>query len=421
MKCSIGNRNILEIRDNSGRVPLHCAASNGKLDMVKYFIDEEKVDVNIKDNGYWTPLHWASWGGHLDVAKYLVDKRANINAKDKGSKIPLNVAIDQKHNDVVKYLEQAQLDLNKELLIAAKGGDLNKVIDLISKGANVNVKDNNDDTPLHLAVGYLDVVKYLISKGANINAKCKAGKTTLDIARDRGHNNVINYLEKELNQERGSPAQRKLRRLAVDLSDQPEIAASSGIRPSSWMGSCISWAKNLAASTFSIIPGLPTQYNIADKNNVKSDNKNIPKSTSSVGWNNFLNNENIALANCVADALDNTPSRRYQNLISKGIEVIPSRTVAVEFALRKFDSFVEGKIRNLDSKEQARIRVELKGAYPEIIASLERGVEFSGNVGLDNVLEKCKKCFCTNVLPKDKVSTCLSEIGVTKLGGNLNR
>ncbi|AOV88152.1 hypothetical protein WH35_02200, partial [Wolbachia endosymbiont of Drosophila incompta] len=86
-----------------------------------------------------------------------------------------------------------------------------------------------------------------------------------------------------------------------------------------------------------------------------------------------------------------------------------------------FDSFVEGKIRNLDSKEQARIRVELKGAYPEIIASLERGVEFSGNVGLDNVLEKCKKCFCTNILPKDKVSTCLSEIGVTKLGGNLNR
>ncbi|MFP3032042.1 MAG: ankyrin repeat domain-containing protein, partial [Wolbachia sp.] len=367
IKCSIGEKNILEIRDNSGRVPLHCAASNGKLDVVKYFIDEEKVDVNIKDNGYWTPLHWASWGGHLDIAKYLVDKRANINAKDKGSKIPLNVAIDQKHNDVVKYLEQAQLDLNKELLIAAKGDDLNKVIDLISKGANV--KDNNDDTPLHLAVGYLDVVKYLISKGANINAKCKAGKTTLDIAtyqkrgdvveylkqtqldldkelliavksgdlnkviglfnrganinaeneygkkpihiaaesdykniiefllskegvgvndtdeqghtplhwaswsghldmveylvgneadinakckagkttldiaRDKGHNNVIDYLEKELNQKRGSPAQRKRRHLAVDLSNQPGIAASSGTRPSSWINDLCGWAK----------------------------------------------------------------------------------------------------------------------------------------------------------------------------------
>lgn len=186
------------------------------------------------------------------------------------------------------------------------------------------------------------------------------------------------------------------------------------------MSSYISWAKNLAASTFSIIPGLPAQYNIADKNNVKSDNKNIPQSTSSVGWNKFLNNENIALASCVADALDNTPSRRYQDLMSKGVEVVPSRRVAVEFALKKFNSFVEDKIRNLDSKEQARIRVELKDAYPEITASLERGVEFSGNVGLDNVLEKCKKCFCTNVLPKE-VSTCLSDIGATKLEGNLNR
>ncbi len=314
MKCSIGNRNILEIRDNSGRVPLHCAASNGKLDMVKYFIDEEKVDVNIKDNGYWTPLHWASWGGHLDVAKYLVDKRANINAKDKGSKIPLNVAIDQKHNDVVKYLEQAQLDLNKELLIAAKGGDLNKVIDLISKGANV--KDNNDDTPLHLAVGYLDVVKYLISKGANINAKCKAGKTTLDIARDRGHNNVINYLEKELNQERGSPAQRKLRHhhgdhsrhhnhlsrkpLAIDSSNQPEIATSSGTRPSSWINDLFNWVKGSVSgllgsratlpeeisNTVNSIPKVDTQFaKSSGSSNGTLDSKEIPKDKLESGSN----------------------------------------------------------------------------------------------------------------------------------------
>ncbi|WP_353287691.1 hypothetical protein [Wolbachia endosymbiont (group B) of Gerris lacustris] len=209
--------------------------------------------------------------------------------------------------------------------------------------------------------------------------------------------------------------------LAINSNNQPEVAASSGTRPSSWINNCISWAKKLAASTFSIIPALPSQYNVADKNNVKSDNKNIPQSTASVGWNKFLNNENIALASCVADALDNTPSRRYQGLMSKGVEVVPSSRVAVEFALKKFNSFVEDKIRNLESKEQARIRVELKDAYPEIIASLERGVEFSGNVGLDKVLEKSKKRFCTNVLQKDKVSTCLSGVRVTKLENNLSR
>ncbi|MFP3027137.1 MAG: hypothetical protein ACEY3L_13230, partial [Wolbachia sp.] len=53
-----------------------------------------------------------------------------------------------------------------------------------------------------------------------------------------------------------------------DYVDQLGIVTSSGTRPSSWINNCISWAKKLAASTFSIIPALPSQYNIADKNNV---------------------------------------------------------------------------------------------------------------------------------------------------------
>jgi hypothetical protein len=183
--------------------------------------------------------------------------------------------------------------------------------------------------------------------------------------------------------------------------------------------------KKLAVSIFeSIIPGLPTQYNIADKNNdanIKGDNNNTPQDISAVSLNNFLNSENIALASCIADALNDTPSRRYQDLISKGVEVVPSSRVAVEFAHKKFNSFVEDKIRNLESKEQARIRVELKDAYPEIIARLERGVEFSGNIGLDDVLEKCKECFCKNILPKDKVTSCLSDVGIVKFGNNLSR
>jgi hypothetical protein len=124
--------------------------------------------------------------------------------------------------------------------------------------------------------------------------------------------------------------------------------------------------KKLTVSTFeSIIPGLPTQYNISDKNNdanVKGENKNTPQCISAVSLNNFLNSKNIAFASCIADALDDTPSRCYQDLISKGVEVVPSNRVAVEFALKKFNSFVEDKIRNLESKEQARIRVELKDA-----------------------------------------------------------
>ena len=48
---------------------------------------------------------------------------------------------------------------------------------------NIEVKDNNYLTPLHIAssLGYTDVIKYLVSKGANKNAKHKEGETPYDV------------------------------------------------------------------------------------------------------------------------------------------------------------------------------------------------------------------------------------------------
>ncbi|WP_265039233.1 ankyrin repeat domain-containing protein [Wolbachia endosymbiont (group A) of Yponomeuta plumbellus] len=199
IKCSMGEKNILEIRDNGGRVPLHYAAYNGKLDVVKYFVDEGKVDVNLRDNDGQVPLHSASWSGHLDVVEYLISKGADINAKDKDGKTPLDVATDQKHNDVVGCLQQI---LNEQLLAAVQDGDFNKVKDLVNQGANINIKDNDDKTPLHYAsqsFHHLDIVKYLISKDADIDAKDNNDRTPLDVA-DSSIIKILRqaYLDKEL-------------------------------------------------------------------------------------------------------------------------------------------------------------------------------------------------------------------------------
>nr|CAH7713500.1 unnamed protein product [Callosobruchus chinensis] len=479
--ASLEDANI-DAQDKEGKTPLHFAAQEGDFGMVQFFLDRG-AKIEAKDKYGWTPLHFAASSNKFDVVKFLFDKNANIKARDTYGDTPLHVAAQYSNKlEIVEFLlDKNANDINDVtndrstlLHVAVEGNKLDTVKFLLDRGADTEVKDIHGQTPLVLATqkGYTNIVKVLeqeqlgkelftavreynlprvkelISQGANIDTKNKNGATLLDIAintkdsleKDQEspgsalllttQSNIVRVLEQEQlrrkllttvregNLHEEKPAQRKRRHLPSESLDS---VASSGTRSFSWINSCISWAKSLAASTFSIIPGLPSQYNIADKNNVKSDNKNIPQSTSSVGWNKFLNNENIALASCVADALDNTPSRRYQGLMSKGVEVVPSSRVAVEFALKKFNSFVEDKIRNLESKEQARIHVELKDAYPEIIASLERGVEFSGNVGLDNVLEKSKKRFCANVLQKDKVSTCLSGVGVTKLENNLSR
>ncbi|MFP3024867.1 MAG: ankyrin repeat domain-containing protein, partial [Wolbachia sp.] len=364
------NANI-KARDIYGDTPLHVAAQySNKLEIVEFLLDKDANDINDVTNDRSTLLHVAVEGNKLDTVKFLLDRGADIEVKDIHNQTPLGLAIQKGYTDIVKALEQERL--GKELFTAVREYNLPRVEELISQGANLNVKDRNGRTPLDIATGTknaieedheshnnlllltqqvhivrvleqeqlrrklftavreenLPKVRELISQGADVDAK-KDGKTPLDIAkeklRERGKNeecsDIVQCLEK-LKQKRGEAVQRKRRNLLSELlgsSNQPEIAASSGTRPSSWINNCISWAKKLAASTFSIIPALPSQYNIADKNNVKSDNKNIPQSTSSVGWNKFLNNENIALASCVADALDNTPSRRYQGLMSKGV------------------------------------------------------------------------------------------------------
>ncbi len=67
---------------------------------------------------------------------------------------------------------------------AAAEGDIEQIESLISKGVDVNIKDESSATPLHTAAyyGQRDVAQILIAKGANINATNESGQTPLHIA-----------------------------------------------------------------------------------------------------------------------------------------------------------------------------------------------------------------------------------------------
>ncbi|MCM1002654.1 latrotoxin-related protein, partial [Wolbachia pipientis] len=153
----------------------------------------------------------------------------------------------------------------------------------------------------------LPKVRELISRGANIDTE-RDGKTPLDIAKEklREHSkneecsDVVQCLEK-LNQEREKPVQRKRRHhhgdhnhhhmsrkpLAIDLSDQPEITASSGTRPSSWINDLFSWVKSSvggfraalseeASNTASSIPQVDEQFAKASVSNSSSTSTTLP-------------------------------------------------------------------------------------------------------------------------------------------------
>ncbi|GMH05192.1 hypothetical protein Nepgr_007032 [Nepenthes gracilis] len=85
-----------------------------------------------------------------------------------------------------------------KLMYAANEGDLDWIKELLKSGANVNFRDIDNRTPLHVAAcqGYGDVVELLIRNGAEIDAKDRWGSTPLADAIYYKNHEVIKRLEK---------------------------------------------------------------------------------------------------------------------------------------------------------------------------------------------------------------------------------
>jgi ankyrin repeat protein len=67
---------------------------------------------------------------------------------------------------------------------------------LIEKGANPNIRNDDDDTPLHWAAreGQKELAVILLAHGAKVNAVGKAGWTPLRWAEVQGHSNIARIL-----------------------------------------------------------------------------------------------------------------------------------------------------------------------------------------------------------------------------------
>ena len=97
------------------------------LKVVEYLVGELKCDVNSKNNQDITPLHNAAKEGHLEIVRYLVEKKAEIVCYDTSGNTPLHLAARKNHLDVVKFLT--------------------------GKVKNYPFKENNlQQTPLHVAL-----------------------------------------------------------------------------------------------------------------------------------------------------------------------------------------------------------------------------------------------------------------------------
>lgn len=110
--------------------------------------------------------------GDLDKVKNLLDEGANIEAKsDYFGSMPLLISIINEHEDIVE--------------------------ELLKRGANPNVKNDDGHIPIMMAA-YLNnprIVKMLIEYGADVNAKTDRGLTALKAAGYHGNTQIIQILK----------------------------------------------------------------------------------------------------------------------------------------------------------------------------------------------------------------------------------
>ena len=194
--------------------PLSVASGEGKIDIIKYLIEDCKADINEKDNferGY-SALHSAVVTDELPAIKYLIENGADVNIKDKDGNTPLSMKIIHPRKDIrtMKFLCLMGADLsikNKEgktaynlaenwydeitpffsnphldiFLIYSFGFD-----DLVIKEINKNkelisFKNSNQELLLHLASSDFrdSLAFYLINAGADVKSPDIEGCTPL--------------------------------------------------------------------------------------------------------------------------------------------------------------------------------------------------------------------------------------------------
>lgn len=176
------NREMIDLNrplKRYGWTPLMMACQEGLLELVKYFVVDERLDVN-KSMSTWAPLLLAcsvknerdeaiaaARSDHiLEIVKILIDHKALVNFRNRDSETPLMLAIMNGYDEVVEHL--------------------------MACDASLEVCDNSGNTPLFYACMYgrKRIVEVLMRQGIIYDLANQRGERPIDIAMDKGFDDI---------------------------------------------------------------------------------------------------------------------------------------------------------------------------------------------------------------------------------------
>ncbi|KAL7811573.1 ankyrin repeat-containing domain protein [Trichoderma gracile] len=208
---------LIEVAGHDGTTPIHCAVLSGNLNILKKLVEEvrskrlkhTRESIPHVDRNKRHPIHWAAAQGCIEVVRLLRD---DIVRTDRYGWACIHLAVIYKHRPLLEYIiKELSGDVNLRdnqsrtpLHLAVEFQSWKAFDVLIRAGADVKVKDRVGLTPLHKAVGQMemaetgrtqmDIAERLIERHADVNATDTEGRTALLLAAENGMADVADFL-----------------------------------------------------------------------------------------------------------------------------------------------------------------------------------------------------------------------------------
>lgn len=210
-----------DLFNEDGLTALHQSCIDDFLEVARCLLDAG-ANVNACDSELWTPLHAAATCGHTDLVQMLIEAGADLLAVNADGNMPYDLCEDEATLELIEMI-MAEQGITQEKIDECRGAKervmLTDLREMVTNGADLNVKDEQGATMLHVAAanGYMSVgelllehrlspderdadgwtplhaaacwgqiqmVELLVAHGASLNAKSELDETPLDVCTD---------------------------------------------------------------------------------------------------------------------------------------------------------------------------------------------------------------------------------------------